>query len=303
MGGLELIIVSDFDGTMADTEDIIWEIGKDKAKKYFGVDLTEDDKEHFREMGARDILKAIINRFLPTDKDYKKDNSHLQRIMHNLNFYWKSCWKIPKALNEGMKEFHEQRDIIQPRKGILEAYQKLSEKGYEIVTLSSNQPKTIHEIFSNWKYHCNGIYHCRTFFGFPTLFGKHLELKKIMRDYGLRKSRLKTLKDDISQNGMVSTLTDIIKNGIWRYDTTRIMCIDDEKRGFDEYQELGVRMIGIPGLNNEKGLLDGGLPPDHLVRHASEIPEKVEYIRAKFTKITSDSSSRYCSQPQSYPSS
>ena len=214
-------LIFDFDGTIGDTLHIIHDCMNELIKKYGFKKVSTQEFEALR--GKE--LKEVIFRYL------------------NMRF-WK-FWKyglIAKIIKEGHDLFYEKREKIKQYAGILNIINKLS-KNYEILVLSSNKKETIYSIFNRWNFKCNGIYHN------IKVFGKHYELKKIIKEHG------------------------------WKNYNKKLIYIGDETRDIYASRKAGIEMLAVTwGLNNEKALLNTEIEPGHIVHSPSELLAKIKYF-------------------------
>lgn len=214
-------LIFDFDGTIGDTLPIIYGCIKELIKRY---GLKKISRQEFKALRGKES-KEIIFRYL------------------NIRF-WK-FWKyglIAKIMKDGRDLFYEKRENIRPYTGMLDIINKLS-KNHEILVLSSNKKETIYSIFNRWNFRCNGIYHN------IRLFGKHYELKKIIKEHG------------------------------WKDYSKKFIYIGDETRDIYASRKAGIEMLAVTwGLNNEKALLNAKIKPDHIVHSPAELPVRIKYI-------------------------
>jgi len=283
MGDLETIIF-DFDGTLGDTLPVIVEIARDKARKGLGIEINQKDIEYFRGMHVREIIKCIFSGKMPSEEIKQ---THIGEAVNYIKGSWKSWWMLPEMLKEGLEDFYKQRKSIKLYDNIADEVNKLSmgqnpaNKRYEILVLSSNRPDSIYPTIHEQGMHCANVYHS------IRLFGKHHELKKIMRERGWRRRKILSLSDKNSANTHLS--------GMWAYDTGRILYVGDEVRDVHACQKLGVHMLGVTwGLNNEEALLKAGLPRECLIHKPSELLGRVEYLN-QIIKSASSRSFEYVS--------
>lgn len=257
-------IVWDFDGTQADTLEIITKIGKKLAKKYLEKDLGQEDIESFRGLDAKQIVKTLFRETNTNEKE-KQDR---YKIIPTLKMHMHLLFSLPKMLNEGSREFHEHRDTIEPYDGIVDIIKSLSRQDYENITLTSNRKETVHQIYQRWNLKCMEVYHCTSFLGFPSLFGKTECLKTIIKERGGRNHRYKSHSEPFR-----------VQSGIWSYDSSKLLCIADEARDVHASRRLNIPIFGVTwGLNNETALINAGLSPEYLVRDPKQIPKKIEQL-------------------------
>lgn len=263
-------IVWDFDGTQAKTCDSFVKVGHSLVKRYLGFDFTEEDVEYLRGLSAKEVAKAFFTCRIPSLKHQTDLKSFFERYTPNFRLRWKIGISLPRMLKEGLRKFHEERESIEPYDGIVDIIKDLSSQDYENITLTSNRKETVHQIYNRWNLHCVEIYHCTTFLGLPSLFGKENKLKRIMRERGLRRHRGDPRKVKNFRGH---------SNGMWKYDTNKIIYIGDEARDVHACQKLGIPMLGVTwGLNNESALIDAGLDAKYLIHSPYEIPMRIEEL-------------------------
>ncbi len=266
------VLVWDFDGTQGNTLETLVNIGHKLSKKYVGFDFTKEDVEYFRGLNAKEVARAFFTGEVPSNINQKAAPGYVDRLIPNFKLRWKLGISLPMILMEGLEDFRKEHEDIEPYDGIVDEIKKLHKRKYENVTLTSNRKDIIHNIYNTkkWDLHCMDIYHCTTFMGLPSLFGKEIELKKVMKDYGLRKTR-----------GDPRQTSDFAghRSGMWKYDTDKILYIGDEARDVHACQKVGIRMLGVTwGLNNYDALLKAGLPHEYLVHEPNRIPDKIQEI-------------------------
>jgi len=158
MGKLETIIF-DYDGTIANTREIIIECVKKLGEKYNFKVPSDEEIERLRALHAEDFIK-----------------NHLGIPMY----------KIPCLLAEGWELFSKKRESILPYDGMVKIIKNLA-RDYDVIVLSSNKHDTIASTFNKWGLKCDDIRHS------TQLFGKHHELKKIISEKRMKYSRDKLI--------------------------------------------------------------------------------------------------------------
>ncbi len=137
----------DFDGTIADAEDVMLEIYKPLAEQYNWPKLTRKDYFRLKKSSPREIMRwAEIK-----------------------------IWQLPKLLRLGRDEYKKHAADIKLFAGMPEAITKLSEKN-DIYILSSNDRETVAKILKN-----NGFNTRVTILQGSPIFGKANALKKLLK--------------------------------------------------------------------------------------------------------------------------
>lgn len=189
-------LIFDFDGTLADSADLMVECANLLAKKY-KYPVIEDPDQH-KDKSAQYVLNDLLQISWYRVPFYIRDMKHLfKNKLHHVDIF----------------------------EGIPAALDALSKK-YRLGLLSSNKEETIHGILKKFS-----IDHFDFISGDSSLFGKHKEIKKVMKKYKL------SLKDTLY--------------------------IGDELRDIDATRKIGMK-IGVVawGLNSKNTL--AAKTPDYL---------------------------------------
>lgn len=149
----EIVLIFDFDGTLADSRKTLLEIANNLALE-FGFDrITEDEMLRLSHLSSKDI------------------------------FYQSPIppYKIPFLLRRIKKELNQKIAILEPFDGIKEALDSLKKEGYRLGIVTSNLRENVIDFLNN--------NHLENYFDFvysaSTLFGKHKILKQIIKKHHL----------------------------------------------------------------------------------------------------------------------
>ena len=115
-------IVLDFDGTIADAEEVMLRVYKPLAEKHGWPELTRKDYYLLRKAKPRDIMRWA-----------------------NIKF-----WQLPKLLRIGRAEYKKHAEEIKLFDGMSEVIGNLA-KGHDVYILSSNHHDTVSKILKNNK--------------------------------------------------------------------------------------------------------------------------------------------------------
>lgn len=140
-------MVLDFDGTIADAEEVMIRVYKPLAEKHGWPELTRKDYYQLRKARPREVMRWA-----------------------NIKI-----WQLPKLLRLGRIEYKKHADEIKLFSGMSEAIEKLA-KNYDVYILSSNDHDTLSRILKN-----NKMSSPATILQGSPLFGKDKALKKLLK--------------------------------------------------------------------------------------------------------------------------
>lgn len=181
----EKLLIFDFDGTLANSLQLVFEGLKKysnyyKFKKSDGTDLKDEDLENLRKLGARQIMKEI-----------------------GMNKLWAGlcCCSVRRHLSNNL-------DKINIIEGIDDMLEKLKNKGYKLVIMSSNSKENIECVLGEnnlIKYfdeiYCGGIF---------DLLNKDKMLKKILEKSNINPKNAFYIGDEVRDieacNGIVTII-------------------------------------------------------------------------------------------------
>ncbi len=152
--GKNLTVIFDFDGTLANTMDLVMSIYNEHAESFGSLTVDKSELTELRRLGYKKAMKAKKIRW-----------SMLPRMVLFLS-----------------KEMKLRMDEVPPYPGVVEMLKKLQEKGVSIGVLTSNNAQLVQDFFKSNNF---------PLFDFivseKTLFGKEKALKKIMKRHDLNK--------------------------------------------------------------------------------------------------------------------
>lgn len=157
-------IIFDFDGTIADTLDRIFEIINLLAVEVGFKKLT---KKEFGEARKKHPLKVI--------KQYKIP-----------------LWKLPFLIKKGQKMLSGNIDQIKFIPGMEKTLYQLKKKGYRLGILTSNSKENIEKFLSVNKLGIFEFVYCS-----GNLFGKSGSLRNILNKYNLKKEEVIYVGDEV----------------------------------------------------------------------------------------------------------
>ena len=214
-------VIFDFDGTIFDTKSKIIHCANNVFMNHGYNALTEEKVEKMRAMHAKEAIVSHLN------------------IRWNTLYRW---LQIPGMLDEGRALFEKSRDSILPYDGIVPIINQLGETK-DILIVSSNRKKTIEHATNKWGLNYDEIHHC------VKLFGKGIELRKIIKKRGLQ------------------------------YKKDKIIYVGDEVRDVYACYYAGIGMLAVTwGFNNEEAFRNMGFPKEYTVHSPQEMAKRLREL-------------------------
>ncbi|MGL6292604.1 HAD-IA family hydrolase [Eubacterium aggregans] len=156
--------IFDFDGTLADTEQQVFQLYNDMAEKYKYRKVTHEELQHIKELNIADIMEIV-----------------------DIPFY-----RLPRVLREGQRRLREEKDSIKAFKPHLRDFMRALESETEIRgILTSNVKKTVNAFLRN--------YAIADYFDFvvcSSLLSKEKKIKKVAKKYRLELSEILYIGDE-----------------------------------------------------------------------------------------------------------
>ncbi|MFH0867707.1 MAG: HAD hydrolase-like protein [Candidatus Woesearchaeota archaeon] len=227
-------LVFDVNGTLAKDFDLFVGMAKKilgffNSYTPFNFKIPPDEEiETFRGKSAKEVSKIILN-----GKGYME----------------------PVLFGVGSALYFFKRKEVEPHEGIVDVVNKLSDAGYEILTLSSSGRNTIRSIANRWGLKYDGVYTSIRFKGLERLYGKHIKLKEILKERG------------------------------WENNPEKVLVIADEMRDVYSCREAGVNIIPVPwGYNNKEAIIRAGANQKFFPSDPYDIPNKIKLVEEGIKK-------------------
>ncbi len=157
-------VVFDFDGTLADTEDMVFTIYLDLADKFKFKKVSKDELYKLKKLSAFEVIDHL---------DIKK-------------------WDLPGLMRRGRKVLHgmiENIDLC--KEGMKDVLCEMEDNNIMVGVLTSNSKKNVFKFISN---HDLDMF---TFIENAGLRGKEKKLLKIIAKYGMNKDEILYVGDEI----------------------------------------------------------------------------------------------------------
>jgi len=156
-------VIFDFDGTLANSVDLIFNLYNEYADEFGYQHVTWDEIPGLRRMSYAKAMKA---------KNVK-------------------ARRLPKILLTLSKEMHSRMDDVLPYEGIVEVLGELHNLGYSVGVLTSNQALLVNAFFKKHNFPAFDFVVSE-----KTIFGKDKALKRIIKRFGLDKTQLLYVGDE-----------------------------------------------------------------------------------------------------------
>lgn len=161
---LKKTIFFDFDGTIADSENVLFEVVNEISPKF----------------GYKQVKKNQI-------QDMKKMTISMLMKKYNVSYL-----KLPFILRDARKVFRQRITKVLPFVGMKEVLRQLSENGHKILIVTTNKKETVEKFLS-----INKIDVVKSVVGESSLFGKAKALKKVIKKENLEKSKALYVGDEV----------------------------------------------------------------------------------------------------------
>ena len=156
-------VIFDFDGTLANTLDLVARIYNENAHHYGALPIDMKDISDYRKLG------------------YKK-------AMKKLKIRWTVLPRLVLFVSREMKKHMEE---VEPYAGVVDVLNDIQKQGISIGVLTSNDGALVHEYLEKNNF---------PIFDFivseKTMFGKEKALKKIMKRHDLHRNRVVYVGDE-----------------------------------------------------------------------------------------------------------
>jgi HAD superfamily hydrolase (TIGR01549 family) len=156
-------VIFDFDGTLANTVDLVFDLYNQHAESYGAQRITREEFPALRRLGYKKAMKA----------------KHIR-------------WSVlPKLVLFIAKEMRQHMDQVEPYPGVVEALYTLQERGYSIGVLTSNQLGLVQDFFATHQFPAFDFVVSE-----KTMFGKEKALHRIMKRHHLQKEQIIYVGDE-----------------------------------------------------------------------------------------------------------
>lgn len=158
-------IIFDFDGTIADTQYILGQILNELADEYNYPKGKKENISLYRNKSAKQFIKEDL----------------------------KMSWlRLPGFIRRIKSELIKKRDEVEPFPEIIQAIKELKFRGYLMYIVSSSSEETISEFLKK-----NNLNIFNLIFSGSSLFGKHRNIKRVLKREKLEEGKVIYVGDEI----------------------------------------------------------------------------------------------------------
>ncbi len=198
-------IIFDFDGTIANTEELAYHIYEKIVSENEILKLTKEEFEELKKVSMFEKFKR-----------------------HKV-----SIFKLPKLARRTMRLIGEVMDDINPYDGMIETLTLLHNKGYRLFIVSSNSKKNINKFLKRFDLDIfTAIY------GKAKYFGKEKVLKKVMAKYDLTHDSTLYIGDEVRDVVSCNNVGMPILSVSWGFDDPEFLIEQNKGSVIDTVEEL-----------------------------------------------------------------
>lgn len=204
-------VIFDFDGTIANTEELAYHIYEKIVTKY---EINQLTKEEFKD------LKNVSM--------YEKFKRHKVSI-----------FKLPKLAKRSMRILSHMMDDVNPYDGIIQMIKTLHEQGYNLFIVSSNSKKNIMKFLTRYDIDVfKGIY------GKARYFGKEKIIHKVLNKYDLEGHRTVYIGDEVRDVVSCKNVGIPIYSVSWGFDNPEFLQQENDGNVVDTVEQLQT-LLGV----------------------------------------------------------
>jgi phosphoglycolate phosphatase len=183
-------IIFDFDGTLADSRDIVLKVYRRLADKHNLPELSPEKLEELKNLPIKDRFKMM--RY--------------------------PLYKVPEVFKEMKQTYREHLPALRPFPGMREVLCNLTDRGYQLYVLSSNSIENIRYFLKQ---------HDMEFFAgittSPGLFGKHRTLARLLRRHQIPRQEALYVGDELRDINACRTAGIQVLSVTWGYDSASLL--------------------------------------------------------------------------------
>jgi len=156
-------VIFDFDGTLANSLDLVARLYNENAHKYGALPIDMNDLPEYRKLGYKKAMKKA-----------------------------KIRWTVlPRLVLFVSREMKKNMGEVKPYDGVVDVLNEIREQGISIGVLTSNDGALVHDYLEN-----NNFPVFDFIVSEKTMFGKEKALKRIMKRHGLQRERVVYVGDE-----------------------------------------------------------------------------------------------------------
>lgn len=157
-------VIIDFDGTLANTANVLQKIYNEMAIEKGWPSMTTNDYKRLRKGSLRQALT------------------------------WAGVhpWQLPWLLNRGRKRFMDEIAGVELFTGMKELLEDLKQNGWDLYVLSQNSSKAIEQVIAN-----SNVKTDIQVLGRASIFGKHRNLRRFLLTHSYKKQDVWIIGDEV----------------------------------------------------------------------------------------------------------
>ncbi len=187
---MKKLVIFDFDGTLADTNDVSYQIYTRMCERYNVPLLTPKELHDLKKLPVKERLKIMS---VP-------------------------LYKVPKLVRESWEYYYEYMDKVQYFDGIEQLLIDLHDAGIKSIIVSSNHKRNIEAFLSHQE-----VNHFDAIYGKARVFGKERLIKKVLRKYRLNKEEALYVGDELRDVDACLKLNMPIASVTWGFDRENML--------------------------------------------------------------------------------
>lgn len=201
------VILFDFDGTIADTHQMLIAILNNLSGEFGYEPLSEAVVQEFRGLSSQEIIRA-------------------SKV---------SAFKIPFLIRRVKEEVQASMATVSPIVGIIESLENLTKKGYALGILTSNFEENVQIFLTH--HQINDLFNWLD--AGMTIFGKHRMLRRFQEKHNIEPERLIYVGDETRDIDAAKKSGVLVVSVTWGFNTREILEIHSPDALIDQPAQLG----------------------------------------------------------------
>lgn len=161
---LKKAILFDFDGTIADSEEVLFEVMNELSSVFGYRKIKKEEIKGLKKMTVSELMREF-----------------------DVSFF-----KLPFILHQARKVFQQRAGRVSPFPAIPEVLEKICQQGHEAVIVTSNKKQTVEDFLQ-----AHGIHCISKVFAVRSIFGKARALEKVVKQEGFNPEESFYVGDEI----------------------------------------------------------------------------------------------------------
>ena len=157
------ILIFDFDGTIADTLQLMRNVSNHLSKEFHFKHIEPEDVDTLKNMSSQELIKYL----------------HIPFLM------------LPLIITKAKQELHKDMETVEPIAGLKEILFKLKELKFKMGILTSNSAENVKKFVNIHQLNCFDFITSTT-----QIWGKHVSLKKLMNQQGFQPENIIYIGDE-----------------------------------------------------------------------------------------------------------